>query len=228
MNIKKSQNADQENKKLTYLLLGFIFVLSVCYVAFEWTEKEVTVYEVINDDLFFDEELDEIENTTQETTPPPPPPEVQVPEEIIIVEDDQEADEIVISNEDTNEEIEIAPPIEQKVEIEEEVDETVFVVVENMPEFPGGQAELMKFLSQNVKYPALAQENGIQGRVVCQFVVERDGSIANVEVVRSSQDNSLDREAVRVIKSMPKWTPGRQRGKPVRVKYTVPVNFKLQ
>ena len=228
MDIKKSKSADQENKKLTYLLLGFVFVLSVCFVALEWTEKEVTVYEVINDELLFDEELDEIENTTQETTPPPPPPEVQVPEEIIVVEDDEQADEIVISNEDTNEEIEIAPPVEQKVEIEEEVDETVFVVVENMPEFPGGQAELMKFLSQNVKYPALAQENGIQGRVVCQFVVERDGSIANVEVVRSSQDSSLDKEAVRVIKSMPKWTPGKQRGKPVRVKYTVPVNFKLQ
>ena len=228
MQIKKSKNADLENKKLTYLLLGFIFVLSVCYVALEWTEKEVTVYQVTDDAIIFDEDLDQIENTTQETTPPPPPPEVQVPEEIIVVEDDQQADEIQIGTEDTNEEIEIAPPVETKVEIEEEEDETIFVVVENMPEFPGGQAALMKYLSQNIKYPVLAQENGIQGRVVCQFVVERDGSIADVQVVRSSDDNSLDREALRVVKSMPKWTPGKQRGKPVRVKYTVPVNFKLQ
>ena len=102
------------------------------------------------------------------------------------------------------------------------------VVVEKMPEFPGGQAALFKYLSENVKYPVIAQENGIQGRVICQFVVNTDGSIVNVEVVRSGGDASLDKEAVRVIKSMPKWHPGQQRGKPVRVKYTVPVNFKLQ
>ena len=97
-----------------------------------------------------------------------------------------------------------------------------------MPEFPGGQQALFKFLSENVKYPVIAQENGIQGRVICQFVVNRDGSIVDVEVVRSAGDASLDKEAVRVIKSMPKWKPGKQRGKAVRVKYTLPVNFKLQ
>ena len=102
------------------------------------------------------------------------------------------------------------------------------MVVETMPEFPGGQAELFKYLSENVKYPVIAQENGIQGRVICQFVVNKDGSIVDVEVVRSGGDASLDKEAVRVIKSMPKWKPGKQRGKAVRVKYTVPVNFKLQ
>ena len=97
-----------------------------------------------------------------------------------------------------------------------------------MPEFPGGQAELMKYLASNVKYPVIAQENGIQGRVICQFVVNKDGSIVDVEVVRSGGDPSLDKEAVRVIKSMPKWKPGKQRGKAVRVKYTVPVLFRLQ
>ena len=120
----------------------------------------------------------------------------------------------------------IAPPVEAPVEEEEE--EVVFVVVETMPEFPGGQQALFKYLSENVKYPVIAQENGIQGRVICQFVVNKDGAIVDVEVVRSGGDPSLDKEAMRVIKSMPKWNPGKQRGKAVRVKYTVPVNFRLQ
>ena len=106
-------------------------------------------------------------------------------------------------------------------------EDVVFEVVEEMPSFPGGDAALFKFLNENVKYPVIAQENGVQGRVICQFVVNRDGSIVDVEVVRSV-DASLDKEAIRVIKSMPKWSPGQQRGKPVRVKFTVPVMFRLQ
>ncbi len=107
-------------------------------------------------------------------------------------------------------------------------EEVVFVVVETMPEFPGGQQALLNFLSENVQYPAFAQEKGIQGRVICQFVVNKDGSIVDVEVVRSGGDPSLDKEAVRVINSMPKWKPGKQRDKMVRVKFTIPINFKLQ
>ena len=107
-------------------------------------------------------------------------------------------------------------------------DDVVFVLVESMPEFPGGQQALFKYLSENVKYPVIAQENGIQGRVICQFVVNKDGSIDDIEVVRSGGDPSLDKEAVRLIRSMPKWKPGRHKGKAVRVKYAVPVNFKLQ
>ncbi len=226
MEIKKSDKANLENKKLTYLLMGFVFVLSVGFVALEWTEQEVTKYEVADTDFLIEDEI-EIQQTTQETPPPPPPPapvqEVQV---LNVVENDVETETIEIQAEDTKEEVVIAPPVE--IEEVEEEEETVFVVVETMPEFPGGQAELFKFLSQNVKYPVIAQENGIQGRVICQFVVNRDGSIVDVEVVRSGGDASLDKEAVRVIKSMPKWKPGKQRGKPVRVKYTVPVNFRLQ
>lgn len=109
----------------------------------------------------------------------------------------------------------------------EEDEEVAFVTVEEMPEFPGGQQALFKFLSENVKYPAEAYANGIQGRVICQFVVNKDGSIADVKVVRSGGDPSLDKEAVRVIQLMPKWKPGKQRGKYVRVKYTVPINFKI-
>ena len=103
----------------------------------------------------------------------------------------------------------------------------VFDVVEQMPSFPGGDAELMKFLHDHIKYPVVAEENGVQGRVVCTFVVERDGSITDVRVIKSV-DPSLDKEAVRVVKSMPKWIPGKQNGSAVRVKYTVPVTFRLQ
>ena len=103
----------------------------------------------------------------------------------------------------------------------------VFDVVEQMPSFPGGPSALMQFLSSNIKYPVVAEENGVQGRVVCTFVVERDGSITDVRVIKSV-DPSLDKEAVRVVKSMPKWIPGKQNGSAVRVKYTVPVTFRLQ
>lgn len=108
-----------------------------------------------------------------------------------------------------------------------EVSNKVFDVVEEMPHFPGGAAALQAFLSSNTKYPVVAQENGVQGRVTVSFVVERDGSITDVRVVRSV-DPSLDREASRVVRSMPRWSPGKQNGSAVRVKYTVPVVFRLQ
>lgn len=111
--------------------------------------------------------------------------------------------------------------------VEDETGEC-FMIVESMPEFPGGQQAMMKFLADTIKYPVIAQENGIQGRVVCQFVIEKDGRVTDIKVVRSSGDASLDKEAVRVIGIMPRWKPGRQRGRPVRVKYTIPINFRLQ
>ena len=226
MEIKKTEKASLEKDKLVYVLMGFVFVLSLCYVALEWTEKEVTKYEVSDSEFLFEEEV-EIQQTSQETPPPPPPPQVQEVEVLNVVEDNVETESIDINTEDDKEtEVVIAAPVEAPVEEEEE--EVVFVVVENMPEFPGGQQALFKYLSENVKYPVIAQENGIQGRVICQFVVNKDGAIVDIEVVRSSGDASLDKEAIRVIKSMPKWKAGKQRGKPVRVKYTLPVNFKLQ
>lgn len=114
-------------------------------------------------------------------------------------------------------------PAEEKPEVENKV----FEVVEQMPSFPGGPAALTKYLSDNIKYPVVAQENGVQGRVVVSFVVERDGSITDVKVARSV-DPSLDREAMRVVRSMPHWIPGKQNGSAVRVKYNVPVSFRLQ
>ena len=118
----------------------------------------------------------------------------------------------------------------QQVAVDEapkEEETKVFDVVEQMPSFPGGDAALMKFLSEHIKYPVVAEENGIQGRVIATFVVERDGSITDVKVIKSV-DPSLDKEAIRVLKSMPKWIPGKQNGSAVRVKYTVPVTFRLQ
>ena len=226
MQLKKNPQASLEDKKLTYVLIGLVFVLSICYVAFEWTEKEVTKYDVVDTEFLFEDEID-IQQTSQETPPPPPPPAVQEVEVLNVVEDDVETESIEINTEDDKDvEVVIAPPVEAPVEEEEE--EVIFMVVETMPEFPGGQQALFKYLGENVKYPVIAQENGIQGRVICQFVVNKDGSIVDVVVVRSSGEPSLDKEAVRVINSMPKWKPGKQRGKPVRVKYTVPVNFRLQ
>ena len=225
MHIKKSENASLEKDKLVYVLMGLVLTLSLVFVALEWTEREVTKYEVNDTDFLFEEEV-EIQQTSQETPPPPPPPAVQEVEVLNVVEDNVETETIEVTTEENEQEVVIAAPVEAPQEDEEE--EVVFVIVESMPEFPGGQQALFKYLSENVKYPVIAQENGIQGRVICQFVVNKDGSIVDVEVVRSGGDPSLDKEAVRVIKSMPKWKPGKQRGKPVRVKYTVPVNFKLQ
>ena len=226
MQVKKSENASLEKDKLVYVLMGLVFTLSLVFVALEWTEKEVTKYEVTDTEFLFEDELD-IQQTSQETPPPPPPPAVQEVEVLNVVEDNVETESIEVNTEDDKaEEVVIAAPVEAPVEEEEE--EVVFVVVESMPEFPGGQQALFKYLSEHIKYPVIAQENGIQGRVICQFVVNKDGSIVDVEVVRSGGDPSLDKEAIRVIKSMPKWKPGKQRGKPVRVKYTVPVSFKLQ
>ena len=225
MHIKKSENASLEKDKLVYVLMGLVFVLSLVYVALEWTEREVTKYDVADTEFLFEEEV-EIQQTSPETPPPPPPPAVQEVEVLNVVEDNVETETIEVTTEENEQEVVIAAPIEVVEEPEE--DEVVFVIVESMPEFPGGQQALFKYLSENVKYPVIAQENGIQGRVICQFVVNKDGSIVDVEVVRSGGDPSLDKEAGRVIKSMPKWKPGKKRGKPVRVKYTVPVNFKLQ
>ena len=225
MQLKKSPQASLEDKKLTYMLLGFVFVLSLCYVALEWTEKEVTKYEVADMDFQFEEEI-EIQQTSQETPPPPPPPVVQEVEVLNVVEDDVETEEIQINTEDDKDvEVVIQAPVE--IQEEEPEDEPIFVIVENKPEYPGGDAALMKYISENIKYPVIAQENGIQGRVICQFVVNKDGSIVDITVVRGV-DPSLDKEAVRVIKSMPTWKPGKQRGKAVRVKYTLPIVFRLQ
>lgn len=229
MKVKKSPKANLETKKMTWHLMGYVIVLSLMFVAFEWSErdKQIDMSGQVQD-IVAEEEM--IPITEQQATPPPPPPpqEVQKVEEVLkIVENDVQVEQTEIaSSEDDNTAIEIKE-VAAPVVVEEIVEEEIFQVVEEMPSFPGGMGELMKFLGNNIKYPAVAQENGIQGRVIIQFVVEKDGSVANPVVVKGV-DPALDKEALRVVKAMPKWTPGKQRGKAVRVKYTVPVTFRLQ
>ena len=144
-----------------------------------------------------------------------------------IVDDDVELEE-ELEIEDTEADEETMTIAQVYVGDEEEEEDTqVFVVVEDMPEFPGGEVALRQWINSHVKYPVIAAENGIQGKVYVQFVVDRDGSVNNVVVARGV-DPSLDQEAIRVVKQLPKWKPGKQRGKPVRVSYTVPINFQLQ
>lgn len=227
MEVKKSPKADLEGKKSTWMLLGYVMVLAIMFIAFEWTERDkvIDTSQAVAQ-VIFEEEI--IPITQMEEIKAPPPPEVPAaPEVLQIVEDDVVVEEVkMLSSEDTGQTVEIkyVPPV---VEEEEPEEETIFEIVEQMPEFPGGQAALMQYLAKNIKYPTIAQENGTQGRVIIQFVVNRDGSIVDPVVVRSV-DPYLDREALRVVQTLPKWKPGQQRGKPVRVKFTVPVQFRLQ
>lgn len=228
MEIKKSPKANLEDKRLTFVFMGLIVALAILYTAFEWTQREITVHEVVSEEFLIPEEI-QIDQTFQEETPPPPPEPEEVPEvieEIKIVEDDVETEDVDFSTEDTKEAVEIKQVIIEEDEEEEEIEE-VFLVVEKSPEFPGGQKALMKYFSDNVRYPVVAAENGIQGRVICQFTVWKDGTIRDI-VVLKGVDKSLDKEAIRLIENMPKWKPGEQRGKAVSCKFTVPVSFRLQ
>ena len=159
--------------------------------------------------------------------PPPPPPPPKVSDVLNIVEDDVELDdELELMDTEANENT----SVDYKaivVEEEEEADAPVFFIVEQMPVFPGGEEALRKYIAQSVKYPAIAQENGIQGRVFVAFVVNTKGEVTDVKIARGVDPN-LDKEAIRVVTNMPKWAPGKQRGKAVKVSYTVPINFVLQ
>ncbi len=228
MEIKKSPKANLEDKRLTFVFMGLIVALAILYTAFEWTQREITVHEAENEDFLVEEEI-QIDQTFQEETPPPPPEPEEVPEvieEIKIVDDDVKTEEVNFTTEDTKEEVKIQQIELPDEEPDEEIEE-VFMVVEEMPEFPGGMAKLMKYFSDNVRYPVVAAENGIQGRVICQFTVWKDGTIRDIVVVKGV-DKALDKEAVRLIENMPNWKPGKQRGKAVSCKYTVPVSFRLQ
>lgn len=229
MEIKKSPKADLEKGKLTGLLMGMIVGLAIMFVGFEWSERDIQIAKDEGvTDVIAEEEI-EITRPEDAPPPPPPPPAPVVAEELNIVDDDVQLEQQdIVSSEDNQKEAQVqtyvAPAV---VEEEEESSQQIFTVVEQMPEFPGGQGALLQYLAKSIKYPVIAQENGIQGRVSCSFTVNKDGSIVDAEVIRGV-DPSLDKEALRVINTMPKWKPGMQRGKPVRVKYTVPVTFRLQ
>ncbi len=226
--VKKTAKANLERHRNTYILMGLVLGISILFFAFEWsTETRKLDENVIVQDVLAEEEI-EITRRDPAPPPPPPPPEPETPEIIEVVEERVETRmEIKSEDDQTQRQTEVYIPPPPPKPKQEEVTEEIFVVVEEQPEFPGGQAAMMKFLSDNIRYPVIAQENGIQGRVICNFVVERDGSITDVQVVRG-QDPSLDREAIRVIQQMPRWKPGKQRGSAVRVRFTLPVVFRLQ
>ena len=231
MEVKKSPKADLEGGIGMSILMGMIVGLAVLFVGFEWGSKDVQVVTADEGvaDIIAEEEI-EITRPENTPPPPPPPPAPAVTEVLNVVEDDVELEQQdIVSSEDdataAQTETFVAPVVEE--EEEEESAQQIFTVVEKQPEFPGGTAELFKYLSKAIKYPVIAQENGIQGRVVCSFVVNRDGSIVDIQVMRGV-DPSLDKEAIRVISEMPKWKPGEQRGKPVRVRFILPVQFRLQ
>ena len=235
MEVKKSKKADLEGQKSTSMLIGYIFALGAIFAAFEWTTREYKETEPVVFAAYapMEEEVPPVTQPIFQAAPPPPQEVPQVPEILDIVDDNEEIEEEEVqSTEDTNEAttgpsaptagITTGPAV-----IGEETDEEeIFQVVEEMPEFPGGMEKLLEYLSRNIKYPTIAQEQGIQGKSIIEFVVNKDGSIVDPKVVRSLHPK-CDEEAMRVIKAMPKWKPGKQRGKPVRVKYTVPVQFKL-
>jgi len=216
MKAKKNPKISIERKRGLLFQIGLVITLLVVLVAFEWKSYEKTDYSL--GQLQMDDLEDEmIPITRQEEKPPPPPPP---PEIIEIVEDEVEIEnELEVEDTDTDE--------NEFIEQEEEEDsDEVFLVVEQMPVFPGGDLGLMKFIQKTTKYPPIAKENDITGKVYVSYVVNKKGKVTNVKVVRSV-DKYLDAEAVRVVKLLPYTTAGKQRGLPVNVQYTIPINFTL-
>ncbi len=228
MEIKKSPKADLESKKLTFTLIGLVLTLLVVWRVFEYKSYDKqTIDDLQRTVEVIEEEMVEITKQEQpKVQPPQPKPQVT---QIQVVEDDVEVeDEIDINAEVDQDEIieeyDFTPP---EIEEEEIVEAEIFKVVEEMPEFPGGTAKMMEYIQKNIKYPMMARESDIQGRVFVSFVVEPNGSITNVAVLRGI-GGGCDEEALRVVQSMPNWKPGKQRGSAVRCSFTVPIVFKLQ
>lgn len=231
MEIKKSPKANLENKKLLFLEIGLIISLAVVYFAFEWTTKEKQTVEAFEETQVI-VETEEMVPITQET-PPPPPSAPSIPvlsDQIDIVDDEIQVDDDLFMN--LEDQADLAVDVKDYVaEVEEEVvedDAIPFMLVEEKPSFMGGDANAFsKWVNERLEYPEIAKENGVQGRVTLQFTVNTDGSVSNVKVLRGV-DPSLDKEAVRVVSMSPKWTPGKQRDRAVKVTYTFPVIFQLR
>lgn len=227
MEVKKTPKADLESKKTVFLQIGLVVALSLVLVAFEWTSTDVNVdFSLQDEDIEVEEEIIPI-TRQEEVKPPPPPPPPAVADILNIVEDDVELDEELEIMDTEMSQDDIVDFSNMVFEEETREEGEIFMIVEEMPEFPGGTEALQKYLAQSVRYPVIAQENGIQGRVYIQFVINQNGEVTNATILRGV-DPSLDREALRVVEAMPKWKPGKQRNRPVRVSYTVPINFVLQ
>ena len=230
MEVKKSPKASLENKRLLLLEAGLVLALGIVYLAFNYSSKDAKVA-VLEDttQVVIEDEMVAIENET----PPPPPEAPSVPvlsDQIDIVDDDIKLDDDMFINlEDDNTGVEIQEYKEMEVQEEEEEEEAIpFQLVEQKPSFQGGDAnDFSKWVNARLVYPEIAKENGVQGRVTLQFTVEADGRVTNVKVLRGV-DPALDAEAVRVVKTSPKWKPGRQRDRAVKVTYTFPVIFQLR
>ena len=229
MEKKKTSKADLEGKRNTLFLLGLVLALGATLLAFEWKSKPsktqslgtIQTQEV-------EEEIIPITREPQAQPPPPPPPKVV--EELNIVDDDVEIeDELDIedSEADENTVIDVAPLIEAAEEVEDSNEPIPFFILEQQPEFPGGIDALKPYLVRQINYSVIAQENGIQGRVYYAFTIEKDGSVSDIKIMRGV-DTAINNEAIRVLKTMPKWKPGMQRGKPVRVSFSGVINFQLQ
>lgn len=221
MELKKSKEADLENKKIVFLTVGLVMVSAIVLMAFTYTDviadEKVAVADdkkKSTDELVF-EMIEPEEEPPVEQEQAPPPPDL---EEIEVVEDDEEIEEIEF---DLDPE-ELPPPVEDVKIVEEPIQD--FVEVD--PAFPGGEAAMIQFIQKNVQYPELSREMGEQGIVYVQFVVNSDGSIQDVVVLKGVSD-LLDKEAVRVVKKMPNWSPGEQAGKKVRVRYQIPIKFTI-
>ncbi len=228
MEANKSPKADLENKKFFFKEIGLIVSLVIVFFAFnikthdkQPTEIEITYRSDIAEEL--------IPVTVHESKPLPPPPPRQTIKINIVENDINVEDELIVDAEANQETVieEYIPYVIVEEEEEEIIEEPVFVVVESMPSFPGGMGELMKYLQKNIKFPNLAKEAGIQGRVFVSFVIEKDGSVTDVTILRGI-GGGCDEEAIRVVEKMPNWIPGQQRNVPVRVSFNLPIKFTLQ
>ena len=229
MEIKKSEKASLENKKLLFVEIGLVVSLAITLFAFEWTSTETeTALLEDNTEVLIEEEI----ISTQMDTPPPPPAATKIPvlsDQIDIVDDEIEIEDDMFMN--LEDDASLGVEIMDYVEVEEEVveEEAIpFQLVEEKPSFQGGDAnQFSKWVNSRLVYPEIAKENGVQGRVTLQFTVEKDGTVTKVKVLRGV-DPSLDKEAVRVVSMSPKWKPGKQRDRAVPVTYTFPVIFQLR
>ena len=233
MQPKKNPKVDLSKNSSLYFVIGLAAILFITWQAIEWKtyEKDLYGYEALDVE---DDDDEEVPITEQIKTPPPPPPP-PAPEVIEVVEDEEEVEETVIESTETNQE-EIVEVVEVE-EVEEDID-VPFAVIEDVPIYPGCegvpksqrrdcfQEQINKHIRKNFRYPEIAQEMGIQGRVYVQFVIAKDGQITNVRM--RGPDKNLEKEAERIISKLPQMTPGKQRGRAVRVPFSIPITFRLQ
>ena len=231
MEIKKSPKANLENKKFMFMEIGLIAALLIVLGAFEWSTTETSV-SILEEEVAVVIEEEQVPITQEEQLPPPEVPKEPVMSDVIdIVDDDIKVEDnfLISTEDDASLGVEIKDyVVEQQEEEVVEEEEIPFAIVEQKPTFQGKDPNhFTKWVFSKIVYPEIAKENGVQGRVTLQFTIDTDGSVRNVKVLRGV-DSSLDKEAVRVVSSSPKWQPGMQRNKPVKVKYTFPVVFQLR